>query len=175
MEITVDLTNLKNNNLTPSEYIYLYLLNCTTCEQITLIEPSVIKSLEEKGFIKITDEGASLRMKGIDLFRVKDKDPFLEFWNTYPVRGGTRILRAVSSESKLGKKCREKYEKLIKNKPELHNKIVACLNKQLELERFKLQYMQEIDVWLNQQTWEKYEHLLIESKPKEAGYGSTLI
>ncbi len=38
----------------------------------------------------------------------------------------------------------------------MHEKIMRLLNVQLKVERDRLEYMQQLEVWLNNHTWEKY-------------------
>jgi len=64
-----------------------------------------------------------------------------------------RLALATTSD---GKKCLDIWKKEIKNKPELPDIMIKALNKQLELTRSKLQYMQQFLVWLRQKTYEKY-------------------
>lgn len=152
------------------------------CIQEKLLDPptEVLKDLEEQGFIKILEDGISKRTRFLEMFETKDS-MFLEFWNTYPMkvpdgRGSTRILRPVNPESSIGKKCRDKYNSIIKGNPEKHKEIMACLDRQLKEERHKLQYLQQTQVWLNQRTYEKYLGLIDEIKEEsDGGYGETFV
>ena len=49
--------------------------------------------------------------------------------------------------------------KIVDNKPYKHKHIMKCLDNQLALERNKLGFLQNLETWINNYTWEKYENL----------------
>jgi hypothetical protein len=48
-------------------------------------------------------------------------------------------------------------EDILKKDPLLHNKIIRLLKVQLAHQRENLQYLNALDVWLNQSMWERWE------------------
>lgn len=166
--VSLDLDLLLKEGLSPTSYIWLYLLykNDMRCYNEFHLNQKLLENLENRNYIKsISDNKYKLDNKGLDLFEESNiENKFLEFWELYPKEvpdgmGGIRILRTGSSKSKQSDICRDKYFRIIKNKPELHNHIIKCLKKQLEMEANKIKYMTGIEVWLNNHTWEKYEDL----------------
>ena len=52
-----------------------------------------------------------------------------------------------------------KYKKIVGDKLYKHKHIMKCLDTQLTIERHNLAYMQNLETWINNHTWEKYENL----------------
>jgi hypothetical protein len=69
--------------------------------------------------------------------------------------GGYRILRAKDPNSQSAEKIKEKYLRIIKKQGK-HKQIMEGLDGYLKENRSKLQYLQGVEVFLNQATWEKY-------------------
>ena len=59
----------------------------------------------------------------------------------------------------LNKKAKNKYKKVVGTKKFVHNRIIQLLEVQLEAERSRLAYMQNLETWLNNHTWEKYANI----------------
>lgn len=162
MELIVNIKDLYSLGITPDMYMYLY-LKFHDLEDSFLYrsKEEMLDILQDKLLIKITDNGVILRQQALDLFKVEAKDKqFLEFWNTYPMKvpdgsGGYRILRSKSIETTLGKTVYKKYMKVISS-PGEHNRVIKGLNIQLQVQRAKLQFLQNIETYINQRTWEKY-------------------
>jgi hypothetical protein len=163
MKITIDLEELNKYDLTPDEYVYLYIINSeedyTDYSNFFNVDTGY---LEERGFIKFDeDDNIILRGDSLKLFVVNSQETkFLEFWNNYPMKvpngaGGHRVLRAKDPDSKQGREIKAKYLKLIK-KQGVHENIIAGLDRYLLENRAKMTYLQGIEVFINQQTWEKY-------------------
>jgi len=88
---------------------------------------------------------------------------FAELINTYPMKvstpSGVRILHAADSTAKSNDKARNKYRKVVAGKANVHVRIMSLLKIQLTVERNNLAYMQFLETWINNYTWEKYENL----------------
>ena len=69
---------------------------------------------------------------------------------------GFRILHAADPDCKSNNKARAKYSRIVGTKKFVHDKIIKLLKVQLKVERDRLEYMQGLEVWLNNHTWEKY-------------------
>ena len=86
-----------------------------------------------------------------------------ELVSTYPMKvlsgRGIRILHAKDPDAKANDKCRNRYKKIINNKPYKHKHIIKCLETQLKVERDNLGFLQNLETWINNHTWEKYENL----------------
>jgi len=181
MKITIEINNLIKNDITLDEYFVLYCLykkdynlifSIYNCEESTNLLNDLIKGLELKGFLKnvkgiISQIGdltlVYLKVKGLDLFEEDLDNPdklFLEFWNLYPLkvpdgRGSSRILRSKDSETKQANELKKKYFALIKQSG-THTKIIKGLNGYLSNMRNKMQFVVGIEVFINQELWEKY-------------------
>ncbi len=163
-KVVIDLEFLMEHGLTPTSYTWLYLMYHN--DDRALVEFKLGKLLSEnlikRAFIT---ETFALTSKATDLFEDNSFErKFLELWELFPRevpdgKGGSRILRASSSEGKQAEVCREKYSRILHNKPDLHKHIIKCLKLQLEKEAQRIQFMNGIEVWLNQHIWEKYEDL----------------
>ena len=89
---------------------------------------------------------------------------FAELIGTYPMKvmtsnRGIRVLHAKDPDAKANLKCKLRYKKIVKDKIYKHKHIMKCLNNQLKLERDNLGYLQNLETWINNHTWEKYENL----------------
>jgi hypothetical protein len=73
------------------------------------------------------------------------------------VAGKSRILHAANPDAKANAKAKAKYRSILKKDPLLHNKIIRLLKVQLAHQRENLQYLNALDVWLNQSMWERWE------------------
>lgn len=164
--IKIDLDLLIKEGITPTAYVWMYLLhkNDNRCFNEFKLNTRFLNNLEERDYISIGQE-VRLLPKGLNLFEEDDMEKkFLELWNLFPRevpngKGGIRLLRASSPESRNADVSKTKYFEKIKGKPGLHDKIITCLKKQLQIEIDSLQYMNNIETWIHQQIWEKYEDI----------------
>jgi len=166
MIVELDLNMLKEVGMSPDDFTYLYLVYKKGNKynpQLNL-KPNLDK-LQEEGYIKLGDttENHVIRHKFLDLFLADFDKMFNELMLTYPMKvnsdKGVRILHAKDPNSKSNQKAKARYKRIVDGKPHVHKKIVACLNTQLKLERNNLGYMQNLETWINNHTWEKYENL----------------
>ena len=160
---------VRDLEISPDDYCYLFLkANDQSTEGYVLNWSS--SRLEEKGYIKVTSEDIILRQKAINLF-FKENDLFALFWTKYPIKvpngtgPGYRVLKGAGLDTKQAETCRKKFEKLPHNK-EL---VIKCLDKELDHRRASnsLPFMQNIETWLNQRTYEKYMNEIGEIKSLE--------
>jgi hypothetical protein len=171
MEVTIDLNFLAENDLYPNEYVYLY----SKYKQASLPFKGMkvnIKRLEELGYLKIVSDdhgnpkSTVLRQKFIDLVEGDVDRMFAELVGTYPMKvgnpGNYRVLHAADPSAKANAKAKDRYRKIVEKDPQLHSKIIRLLKVQLENQREKLQYMQMLEVWINNRTWEKWDGFKIE-------------
>ena len=175
MKIMIDTDILNSNGITADEYLFLYAFyhKEEECLKQTVIG---LDNLQTKGYLKITDEGVVLRSEAIKLFQVSDKEAkFLEFFNSFPLKvpasnGATRPLRAATSDAKSAQETREKYYRLLKAYPNIHDQVMAVLDAEKNMRRRSntFAYMHNINTWLHQADYEKYEYLLGEKKEPES-------
>jgi len=188
LEVLVDFVRLEKNKITADMFILMFCKYHPDCFLPTLIKETFyedehsLKYLENEGFIKITGvEEFTLRQKGVELFETSNlEEKWLEFLGTYPLKvsngkGGNRVLKTANPDAKINQKVKSKYYSIIKDKPDLHVYIMQLLNVELS-ERKKsndLQYMQNIETYINQQSFEKYAYLLdeeVDDNYKEGDY-----
>ena len=167
MKVEIDFDILRETKMSPDDFIFLYIIyrkGFNYLQQLNL-KPNV-EQLQTDGYIKLgqTPESHTIRQDFIDLF-VSDFDQmFAELVSTYPMKvdspgRGIRILHAKDPDAKANDKCRNRYKKIINNKPYKHKHIMKCLNMQLKVERDNLGFLQNLETWINNHTWEKYENL----------------
>lgn len=176
MKIELDLRLLEETGLTIEEYSALYLVfrkGYNYLESMALSPNWEV--LQEKGYVKLgtTVGDHVIRQEFVDLFSSDFENMFVQLLTKYPMKvntdNGVRILRASSPDAKANLKSRNRYKKLVGNKPHVHRHILACLDKQLLLERDNLAYMQNLETWINNHTWEKYEDIDLNDARKTEG------
>tara|TARA_R100001198_G_C5233319_1_gene211958 strand:- start:916 stop:1458 length:543 start_codon:yes stop_codon:yes gene_type:complete len=166
MEIQIDVNLLIDESISADDFTALYILYRNGHDLVIKmnLKPNWI-DLQEKGFVKL---GASpkthvVRQKFIDLFTSDFDKMFNELLIKYPMKvntnRGVRILHAKDPSCNANLKAKKKYKRIVGNKLHVHSHIMKCLNKQLELERNNLGYMQNLETWLNNHTWEKYANI----------------
>ena len=166
MTIELDLNMLREVGMSPDDFTYLYLVYKKGNKYVPQLKlkPDLDK-LQENGYVKLGDtpENHVVRHKFLDLFLADFDKMFNELTLTYPMKvnsdKGVRILHAKDPNSKANQKAKLRYKRIVDGKPHVHRKIIACLNTQLKIERSNLGYLQNLETWINNHTWEKYENL----------------
>ncbi|HBY70217.1 MAG TPA: hypothetical protein DEG69_22150 [Flavobacteriaceae bacterium] len=192
MIVEINIECLISSQLTGNQYVMLNLLyegkrNSFEYYLLTYDVHDELKELSDKGYILNYAEDTLVsnliisREKTSKLFGYDDSF-FWELFGTYPIKvsngnGGTRALRPTSLKSALTKKMKKKYEKKVKNKA-VHDHIMKCLQAEMWMRRKsqQLQFMQQLDVYLNQESWFNYEYLLeMDNEQKTTNYGEKFI
>ena len=167
MKIDIDFEILQETKMSADDFTYLYLLYKKEYNYLPNLnlKPN-LDELQIKGYVKLgeTTDQHVVRQEFIDLFSNDFDQMFAELVNTYPMKvnsfkSGVRILHAKDPDAKANEKARNKYCKIIGTKAYKHKHIISCLNKQLAVERENLGFLQNLEVWINNHTWEKYENL----------------
>ena len=178
-EIKININILESNKLDFNMYCFLYLLyknEENRAHNICKFNLFPLKYMEDLGLLKIKDYNieyynTELTPKGKSLFETdpnSDKAKFNEFWEAFPRevpdgKGGKRILRSVGYTTQDYLDSKEKYIRIIKDKPGLHQKILLGLKNHLITDKNRLTYFNGILVYINQKIWEKYWDLNLES------------
>jgi hypothetical protein len=165
MNIEIDLELLQTTGLSPDEYVALYLVLRKGYTYLDKVKFTIdYAELQDAGYIvdhtaseiEVTDKYKSLFSTNFDAM-------FAELVAEYPNRVNTktsvRVLCGADPKAKTNDKARNKYKNIIGRKLHLHNKIIKCLRVQLKVEEDNLMYMQKLETWINNYTWEKYENL----------------
>ena len=167
MKIEIEFDVLRDTKMSADDYTYLYIVykkGFALLNNLNL-KPDLEK-LQQEGYVKLGESPANhtIRQEFIDLF-ISDFDAmFAELCGTYPFKvnapkGGVRVLHAIDPDAKSNVKAKSKYESILGGKAHKHRYIMKCLDKQLTVDKHNLGYLQNLEVWLNNHTWEKYEDL----------------
>ncbi len=163
MQLQIDVNLLVENSISADDFLALYAIyrkGFKTLDKLKL-NPNW-DNLQSKGYVKLGDsvEKHIIRQEFIDLFSSDFDQMFAELISTYPMKVATnrgyRILHAADPNCKSNEKAKAKYSRIVGTKKFVHDKIIKLLKVQLRVERGKLEYMQQLEVWLNNHTWEKY-------------------
>lgn len=172
--IEVNINSLIDNDLSPDEFVYLSMLNQNDLSTVKLkVDPI---DLQTKGWIKVGEgDEVTLREKFNEVFVADFDQMWHELLSHYPLKvisnGAVRMLRAKDSESKANAKAKAKYHKIIGKNATKHKEIISLLQRELDFRRRgnSLTYMQMLETWLNNHTWEKYR----DTNDGESKSGST--
>lgn len=172
MDISVNIQTLKDYNITIDEYIYLKNLYVDDKDKINdlfkIINNINEDSLQDRGFIKITDKEVVLRQKTIELF--EPKELFYKFLSTFPIKTPSgRYLSPARIDGVAVQKLKKKWDTLFKHKNNLEEKAILVLEAELSWRKKtnQLEYINAMEAWLNGNNYEKYEYLLDEENNKE--------
>lgn len=155
--IDVGLKQLKNMNLTLNQYVslsILYHIQVYGIEYHYIHIPQDLEYLKEQEFITNT---LLLTDKGKRLFEAEDK--FVIFYNTFPQKTPRgRILRTVNSDTSSAKRTKSIWNRVTRKKDDLQDQAIQGLINEIKHRTVNnsLEYMNNIDTWLRQTTWEKY-------------------
>ena len=174
MVINLDLKLLENIGLSADEFTALYLIFRKGYNYFETIKLEVNWAfLEEEGYL-ITENKTFPEYEVTDkfkgLFSNNFDNMFSELIDTYPMkvdtRNGIRILHAKDPHAKSNLKAKNRYRKIVGNKAHVHNRILFLLQKQLKIDSDNLAYLQNLETWINNHTWEKYEDIDCENEYK---------
>ena len=163
MQVQIDVNLLVESGISADDFLALYAIyrkGFKTLDKLKL-NPNW-DDLQSKGYVKLGDsvEKHIIRQEFIDLFSSDFDQMFAELISTYPMKVSTnrgyRILHAADPNCKSNQKAKAKYSRIVGTKKFVHEKIIKLLKVQLRVARGKLEYMQQLEVWLNNHTWEKY-------------------
>tara|TARA_R110002051_G_scaffold102168_2_gene173302 strand:- start:647 stop:1198 length:552 start_codon:yes stop_codon:yes gene_type:complete len=167
MNVDIDFEVLEQTQMSADDFLYLYIIHKESYTYLNNLnlKPNLEK-LQEDGYIKLgeTPDQHFIRQEFIDLFSSNFDQMFAELISTYPMKvmtpdRGIRMLHAKDPDALNNKKAKDKYEKIVGDKLYKHKHIMKCLNTELTINRFNLSYMQNLQTWINNHTWEKYENL----------------
>lgn len=158
MHVKIDTEILKNFRISADEYLYLYLLHVKADDiddydlninEAKLLSEGLLKDGANDEFIV---RAPFFNYTGID-------QKFAELLSHYPIKVGTRILRAKAIDAHENQQLKKKYEQILKKND--HEDIIEGLKAELAMKKAgnNLEFMQRLTTWLNQRTWEKYQGL----------------
>jgi hypothetical protein len=163
--LTIDIAEISKMGLNLNGYLTLMKLhhNLEKRSFPYVVDERFFASLIEDEFIKEIEGSFILTDKGIKIFR--GDDLFEEFYMTFPhkVPMGTGF-RPVSTQDPNGisaKATRSIWDRITKGKPHLQRHIIDNLKRELahKTTNNSLAYLHNIDTWLRQATWEKWDDI----------------
>lgn len=163
--ITLDILEIRKLKLTLNEYLTLYkFYHDLEGKPFPYIpDDRYFDSLLERNLIVKNEAGYTLSSEGIKVFN--SEDLFEEFYKTFPHKVPTEVgFRPVSTQdvnSSSAKATRAIWDRITKGKPNLQRTIIDNLKRELEYKKSdgSLGYLQNIDTWLRQATWEKWNNI----------------
>lgn len=173
--VEINITSCTRNNITPDKYVLLHYLYFKDYNQIELLfgvqyaiqlrnELCSTKYILSDSSVKFTNTIISGDVK--TLLGIRDDDiNFWEWYNLYPFKVGTRILRAVSPDSKVAIKQMKQYLSIVKTQKE-HEHVCKVTEDYLNIKRLSndgLTYLPQISTVLNNRSWETWEALTTDS------------
>lgn len=163
MVIELDTNKLITMGLSPDEFVFLLMSNRSA--STTDLKLNVdLDLLQTNGWVKLGDEDQIIVRDKFETDTVSDFD---QMWagllSRFPIKvinsGSVRILRAQNADSKANEKAKSKYKKIVGTDKTKHERILKCLDRELDLRRRGngLGYMQMLETWVNNHSWEKYD------------------
>jgi len=184
MIVQLDLEVLKAHNLSVNEWISLYLIHKNQAHYVFETVGNVeFDKLQEDGWLRMIGDDINdwvVRSKFKNLIENKGDQMWYELCKHLPFKvpgsGGYRVLRAKDPDARSNKKARKMYLDIVKSNKPLHDKIIKCVD--IEVRTTDIKYMQNIETWIRNRTWEKYEDQInpsIGEEQQTQGYGQKLI
>jgi hypothetical protein len=186
MEILLTIAKLKSSKLTPNQLILLYLLYYQKFEDILEIfgkekSLAIRNSLESTEYLlssKTKFRETLISKKHVEkLLNIRsDQINFWEFYNCYPVKVGTRILRSAGPTTQVALKHEKKYlakVKTIKN----HALAIRAITAFVAKKKFanELQYLPNMETVMNNSLWEQWEIFIQETGKEEQEWNTETI
>jgi hypothetical protein len=179
MELTVSLTRLKSSKLTPNQYAMLVLLYNKMYDDIAEIfgkseALNIRNSLIGTEFIlsdlttKFTETVLSKNHVEKLLGIRSDAINFWEFYNCYPIKVDSRILRASGPTSQMALKHEKKYLARVKRHSE-HVKAIKAVEAFVARKKKvgELKFLPAMEVVLNNCLWEQWENFVVPEGDEE--------
>jgi len=172
--ITINLNLLKKLKLNINEYLALYTIYLKNKQHINipfeLIRRDEIQ-LTVAGLLKVKENHMyKLSEKGLEIF--EGGDFFNEFYKTFPRTVPTegQGQRVVSTNDAFGISAaftRKIWDRQTKGDRNMQQHIIKCLKLELSdrINHGTIKFLHNIDTWLRQGGWEKYEYLTNEKNP----------
>lgn len=189
MKIEINLRRCVQYGVSPDEYVLLYLMHYKEYEKIEKLFGKA-KAIAMRDMLYVFNNKFILGDKQVPFRETilsnktvtklldirEEKVNFIEFYNLYPVRVGSRVLRAANIDTVIGKKHEEKYLKRVKTK-EAHEQakkaVIAFVAKQRQAG--KLQFLPNMETVLNNSMWQTWEELIDESGTEQKDWNEQTI
>lgn len=170
MTLLIDLTEIKRLKLSLNEYLTLLHFNNSIEYNYSKED---INNLLEKDFLRLLSNNLPvLSPRAVTYF--ESGELFEEFYYTFPHKvpgrfGEERPLRNESIETNGALVTKGIFKKKTRGNQSLQRHIIDILQAEVSWRENNnsLQYMNNIDTWLRQNNWEKYEYLLNSTENKK--------
>ena len=188
MEIKLTLELLKKSKLSPDCLVMLQLLYYKKFDDIAIIFGKTNSIKIRNRLIVTTDFILShhtekftetiLSNKAIEkLFEIRsDAINFWEFYNCYPVKVGSRVLRAAGPTTQIALKHEKKYLARVKTTAQ-HQVAIVAINAFVAKQKSsgKLEFLPNMETVMNNSSWEQWEVFIQENGKEEEEWNSTTI
>jgi hypothetical protein len=169
MKIEINLSKCKLNGLRPDHYVILYILyygEKKLAKDLFSLKYAIElrNDLIDTKYILDKTPGKTFFDTVISTDHVaklldirSDKINFIEFYNAYPMKVGTRMLRASNVDTVQGRKHQKKYLDRVKT-IESHKEAVAAVEAYVRKKRLssELQFLPMMETVLNNSLWEQW-------------------
>lgn len=186
MEIKLNINLLLHNNLTPNQATLLFLLYYNKYEDIAnmFTKPIAVEIRNSLIGTKYLLNGivpfkeTIISKKEVEkLFDIRaDAINFWEFYAKYPIKVGSRALRATGHNTEIAKKHEKKYLSRVRTL-EQHTLAIQSLEAYVAKKKQKneLQYLPGMDVVLNNSMWEQWVIFIQEVGTEEQEWNNDTI
>jgi len=174
--ITINIDILKQYKISMNEYLCLlkiYLID--KGEEIPFrATKDDLYTLEQKKYITHSNDGKTILFtkKATNIFE-PETDLFEEFYTLFPTKvmakGSMRVLSTNSVHTSSAMKTKKIWRRICMSKKDIQETIIKGLKTELAYRErgHSLGYMQNIDTWLRQSTWEKWISFAPEKEKEE--------
>ena len=186
MEIKLNINLLLRINLTPNQATLLFLLYHNKFDDIATLfgKPNAVEIRNSLINTKYLLTGITpftetvISKKEVEkLFDIRaDQINFWEFYNSYPVKVGSRVLRASGPTTEIAKKHEKKYLSRVRT-IEQHTLAIQAVEAYVAKKKQKneLQYLPGMDVVLNNSMWEQWVVFIQEVGTEEQEWNNDTI
>lgn len=186
MELVLNISKLKSSKLTPNQTVLLYLIYYDKFEDILEIfgkerALSIRNSLESTEYI--LSQGTKFRETLLSKKHVEkllgirsDQINFWEFYNCYPVKVGSRVLRSAGPTTQVALKHEKKYLTRVKTVAQ-HQMAIKAISAFVAKKKLAndLQYLPNMETVMNNSLWEQWEVFIQETGKEEQEWNTESI
>ena len=160
MKVSIDTEYLSKKGLSPNQWVFLM----TPVEERdnSLITPEELQDLSLKDYLEYDGEyKVTNKFTEEHIGEVNFKDVF----NLFPQVVFRRRLRPGRASGALYEKLKNAYLDKVRTKAE-HERVLKCLQTEIEERESSdgLLYMQMLSTWINQESWDMYDDVIINNK-----------
>lgn len=187
MLIEIDTIILDKYEISPNQYIFLYLLDNNKSDSsqamhVSHINKDDIIDLVNKRIVQCENtingepDISNISIRPIFSVALDTSKCFDELLALYPVS----VIRSDGTKDYLKtdtNRCRKSYNKIIGKNITKHQEIMDCLRFELDLRynQGSLSYMKRLPKWIASEEWDVYKEAMKEEQIKTVSYGQQLL